>query len=67
MEISFDRSEVLGRGGYGKVFKGFWRGRPVAVKRIVLTSDEQEEKSLQRLDHDNVIKLYHAERDENFR
>jgi hypothetical protein len=39
----------------------------VAVKRIVLTSDEQEEKSLQRLDHDNVIKLYHAERDENFR
>jgi serine/threonine protein kinase len=67
MEISFDRSEVLGRGGYGKVFKGFWRDRPVAVKRIVLTSDEQEEKSLQRLDHENVIKLYHAERDENFR
>jgi serine/threonine protein kinase len=67
MKFSFDPSEVLGRGGYGKVFKGFWGDQPVAVKRIELTSDEQEEKSLRELDHENVIKLFHAESDENFR
>lgn len=67
MEISFDRSEVLGKGGYGTVYKGSWNGQPVAVKRVVLTNDEQEEKSLRELDHENVIKLFHAESDDNFR
>lgn len=55
MEISFDRSEVLGKGGYGTVYRGLWGVQPVAVKRIELKSDEQEEKSLQRLDHENVM------------
>jgi hypothetical protein len=70
MEISFDRNEILGRGGFGSVFKGLWSDQPVAVKRIELTlhtSDEQEEKRLQNLDHENVIEIFHTERDADFK
>jgi hypothetical protein len=58
----------LGEGGYGSVFSGKFEGREVAVKRIDLFKvSENEEKSLQMLDHPNVIKLFHSESDENFK
>jgi hypothetical protein len=58
----------LGEGGYGSVFSGKFERRQVAVKRVVLFNvSENEEKSLQMLDHPNVIKLFHSESDENFK
>lgn len=44
---------------------------PVAVKRIqLLDVDEhtkREEDALRSLDHPNVVKIFHAEDDDNFR
>jgi serine/threonine-protein kinase/endoribonuclease IRE1 len=65
-----DLNNKLGEGGYGIVFKGTWDGKPVAVKRILsdhVASNKQEEEALQRLDHPNVIKLFHVKSDNNFR
>ena len=63
-------NKILGKGGFGIVFEGVWRGKPVAIKRIALsdiTSNQREEEALQRLDHPNVIKLLHVENDPMFR
>jgi serine/threonine protein kinase len=58
----------LGEGGFGSVFLGQFDDRQVAVKRVDLFNvSENEEKSLQMLDHPNVIKLFHSESDENFK
>ncbi|XP_032787123.2 serine/threonine-protein kinase/endoribonuclease IRE1 [Daphnia magna] len=58
-------NKVLGRGGYATVFEGVWgvNRRPVAVKRVFLHAEgtRQEEEALRKLDHPNVIKLFHAE------
>jgi serine/threonine protein kinase len=67
---NLDLDNKLGEGRYGIVCKGMWREKPVAVKRIQLihiASNTQGEEALQRLDHSNVIKLFHAESDANFR
>jgi hypothetical protein len=34
LSISIDRQKVLGKGAYGIVYEGTWKGRKVAVKRI---------------------------------
>ena len=62
--------KVLGTGGYGTVFDGFWDSIPVAIKRLELVrvdSTEKEEEALRNMKHPNVIKMYHAESDSNFR
>jgi hypothetical protein len=43
--------------------------RKVAVKRIQIENVEnnKEEEALQKLDHPNVVKLYHVESDSDFR
>jgi hypothetical protein len=59
-------NKVLGKRGYATVFEGVWgvNRRPVAVKRVFLHAEgtRQEEEALRKLDHSNVIKLFHAER-----
>jgi len=49
----------------GNVFEGVWCGKPVAIKRIQLSSisskDYEWEEVLLKLDHPNVIKLLHVE------
>jgi serine/threonine protein kinase len=69
LSISIDREKVLGKGAYGIVFEGTWMDRKVAVKRIQIENVEnnKEEKALQKLDHPNVVKLYHVESDSDFR
>lgn len=70
MSYTVDLDNKLGEGRYGIVFQGIWNRKPVAVKRIQLlhiASNQQEEAALQRLDHPNVIKLFDAENDLNFR
>ncbi|KZS20800.1 Uncharacterized protein APZ42_012508 [Daphnia magna] len=67
MKIWFDRGAVLGQGGYGTVFKGKFGGRDVAVKRIQLHHvDQREEDAMLKLDHPNIVKLFHCESDDNF-
>jgi serine/threonine protein kinase len=65
-----DSNRILGEGNYGTVFEGVWRGKLVAIKRIQLSdikSNEREEEALQKMDHPNVIKLLHVEKDSTFR
>ena len=61
MEIKFDRDFQLGQGGHGAVFPGMFRGRKVAVKRVLLidATNENEENIMQQLNHPNVVKLFH--------
>ncbi len=46
--LTFDRSKVLGIGGFGIVYEGQWRGIPVAVKRVHINNwtNEREETAL---------------------
>ncbi len=66
--IEYDRSNILGRGGFAVVFRGTFDGKPVAVKRLqedtVAIDVQREETALRRLDHPNVIRLIHVENDD---
>lgn len=66
----FDNDKKLGEGGFGVVFQDVWRGIPVAVKRIKLDdidTNGREEDALDKLDHPNVVKLFHVESDSVFK
>ncbi|EFX83046.1 hypothetical protein DAPPUDRAFT_240627 [Daphnia pulex] len=68
--LTFDRQKVLGKGGFATVYEGVWGKTKVAVKRFLIgdaASNEQEEKALKMLDHTNVIKLFHVEKDQDFK
>jgi serine/threonine protein kinase len=70
--LTFDRQKVLGKGGFATVYEGVWgeSETKVAVKRILVgdaATTEQEEKALKMLDHRNVIKLFHVEKDQDFK
>ena len=70
MKLQCDKEKVLGTGGQGLVLHGFWGSTPVAVKRIQLfhvDCKEEEEQALRNLKHPNVIKMFHAENDADFR
>ena len=70
MKLQCDKEKVLGTGGQGMVLHGFWGSTPVAVKRIQLfhvECKEEEEQALRNLKHPNVIKMFHAENDADFR
>ena len=69
MEIQFDRKVRLGQGGYGAVFPGTFQGNKVAVKRVQLidATNENEENIMKQLDHPNIVKLFHFDRDDNFK
>jgi len=69
-ETEFHTRKVLGKGGFGEVFEGFYHGTRVAVKRILLTeidNNGREEDALQKLDHQNVVKLYGVKCDSEFK
>ncbi|EFX62088.1 hypothetical protein DAPPUDRAFT_337465 [Daphnia pulex] len=68
--LTFDRQKVLGKGGFATVYEGVWGKTKVAVKRFLIgdaASNELEEKALKMLDHTNVIKLFHVEKDQDFK
>jgi hypothetical protein len=65
-----DNKIILGQGGYGIVYEDIWDGRKVAVKRIEIfrtTNNEREEDAMHKLDHRNVVKLFHVEKDKDFK
>lgn len=66
-DISFQPKRVLGRGSFGTVYNGKWGQVPVAVKKIILESEE-DEKVIPEINalldcngHDNIVKYYHIE------
>jgi hypothetical protein len=68
--LTFDRQNVLGVGFSGTVYQGVWGETKVAVKRILIkdaATNEQEEKALKMLHHENVIKLFHVQEDLDFK
>ena len=69
MEIQFDRDFQLGQSGYGSVFPGTFQGKKVAVKRVQLidATNKNEENNLQKLNHPNIVKLFHFDGDDNFK
>ncbi len=69
LSIKFEKDAILEKGTYATVFEGEWNNKKVAVKRIELAKCEnnKEEEALQKLDHPNVVKLYHVESDSDFR
>lgn len=72
---SHDSSQVLGRGTSGIVFRGQFNGKGVAVKRIdklefiktPVADQNREEKAMTKLDHPNILKLFHVACDDHFK
>ncbi|KZS07491.1 Uncharacterized protein APZ42_028599 [Daphnia magna] len=68
-QISIDSKPrvQLGTGGFGSVFKGKYKGRPVAVKRVLVQNcNRNEEEAMKQLNHPNIVKLFHCESDKDF-
>ncbi|XP_020575534.1 serine/threonine-protein kinase STY8 [Phalaenopsis equestris] len=68
-ELDFSSSSVVGKGSFGEILKAFWRGTPVAVKRILPTlSDDRlviqdfrhEVNLLVKLRHPNIVQFLGA-------
>ena len=62
-KISFNRSEVLGRGRFSKCFRGMYEGLvDVAVKRFEKSETKIDFEVLRKTDrHPNVARFYGAE------
>ena len=67
-EVEVDRNEILGSGSWGTVFKGWFRGTPVAVKELhrIIISDhnrilfDREMELASRLRHKNLVQFMAA-------
>ncbi|CAO2184672.1 unnamed protein product [Urochloa humidicola] len=60
----FDKSQILGHGGHGTVYKGIMKDNiPVAIKRCILIDDRHKKEFgkemliLSQINHKNIVKL----------
>ena len=71
-ESDFILGEQLGQGGFGLVYRGTFRGRDVAIKRVLIGRQTPERSAreyevMRMLDHPNVMKLLHMKDEKEFR
>ncbi|XP_057371130.1 serine/threonine-protein kinase/endoribonuclease IRE1-like [Daphnia carinata] len=69
--IEFERSDLLGCGGFGSVHRGKFKSQSVAVKKIMKINGknkvvDNELKILQQLNHPNIVKFVHYASDADF-
>ena len=70
-ELSFNREEVLGKGAFGNVYKGKYKDTiDVAIKRILKENATDELRAAEIFlhieTHDNIVRYYHMEEDDDF-
>lgn len=67
--IIIERSKLLGKGAFATVFAGKYEGSDVAVKRVEhhLHVDDREVYVQIQLQHDNVVRIFAVEDDDDFR
>ncbi|POO03481.1 Serine/threonine protein kinase [Trema orientale] len=68
-ELDFSNSTIIGKGSFGEILKAYWRGTPVAVKRIlpslsddrlVIQDFRHEVNLLVKLRHPNIVQFLGA-------
>jgi hypothetical protein len=65
--VKVNEKKVLGSGAYGNVYPGTFEGNPVAVKEFkhsdyaIKKEQKREMEEHFRLDHENVLKLFHLD------
>jgi len=68
-ELDFSNSNMIGKGSFGEILKAYWRGTPVAVKRIlpslsddrlVIQDFRHEVNLLVKLRHPNIVQFLGA-------
>lgn len=68
-ELDFSNSATIGKGSFGEILKAYWRGTPVAVKRIlpnlsddrlVIQDFRHEVNLLVKLRHPNIVQFLGA-------
>ncbi len=65
--LKIDKKALLGTSGYRSVFRGTFNGREVAVKRVRLETSGDNEETLQKLNHENVVKLFYFRKDRKYK
>ncbi|KAL5759451.1 hypothetical protein ACOSP7_017976 [Xanthoceras sorbifolium] len=68
-ELDFSNSAIIGKGSFGEILKAYWRGTPVAIKRIlpslsddrlVIQDFRHEVNLLVKLRHPNIVQFLGA-------
>ncbi|THU49624.1 hypothetical protein C4D60_Mb06t11480 [Musa balbisiana] len=68
-ELDFSTAAIIGKGSFGEIIKAYWRGTPVAVKRIlpslsddrlVIQDFRHEVNLLVKLRHPNIVQFLGA-------
>jgi serine/threonine protein kinase len=64
------KNDVLGKGSYGIVFRGYHQDKEVAVKRLELhrlDAKDREIKCQIKFEHENVLKILAIHEDDDYR
>jgi hypothetical protein len=67
---AINQENILGTKGNTMVYEGVWDEKPVAIKRMDLINtryNRPKVEALKKLNHPNIVKLFHTQSDENFR